>query len=438
MAEASISQSMSTELRKVAERAQKEPEARFHALAQLIDVPALERAYRQLRKDAAVGLDGVTHEQYGQGLAVKLQDLHERMKSMRYRHQPIRRVNVPKDNGKLRPIGVAALEDKVVQTAIREVLEAVYEPVFLPNSYGFRPGRSAHDAVLAFKKAADEGNVNWVLEIDIESFFDSVDRNALMEMLRERVADGSMLRLVGKCLHVGVMEGSDYSEPEVGTTQGSSLSPLLGNIYLHHVLDLWFEEEVRPRLRGKSLLVRYADDAVLGFEREADARRVMEVLPQRMRKYGLSLNREKTRLVFFRRPSRGQRSGKGPGTFDFLGFTLYWRRMRQGMWWVLCKTKRASLSRAIQKVAEWCRNHRHLPVKEQHAALRVRVQGHFNYFGMSGNLRSLSLLVLKAERAWYYWLRRRSHKTRLNWERFGKLLKIFPLPKPRVLIKFPR
>ena len=260
MPDVSTSECMSPGLRKVAERARKEPAGKFHSLAHLIDVPSLERAYHRLRKDAAVGVDGVTKEVYGQDLRQRLQSLHERLKSRRWRHQPIRRVAIPKEPGKTRPIGVSTIEDKIVQDAVREVLETVHEQEFLDCSYGFRPKRSAHDALRALNRVVFRGEVNWILEADIVSFFDSLGRTQLEKMLRTRVADGSLLRLVGKCLHVGVLDGEEYSEPDQGTTQGSVISPLLGNVYLHYVLDQWFEREVKPRLRGKVILVRYADD----------------------------------------------------------------------------------------------------------------------------------------------------------------------------------
>ena len=335
MSDASTSGTMSPELLKVAERAKREPEGRFHSLAHLLEVPALERAYHRQRKSAAVGVDGITKETYGQDLEARLRDLHARLKSKQYRHQPIRRVHIPKDGGKTRPIGIAAFEDKVVQDALREVLEAIYEQDFVDGSYGFRPGRSAHDALRALDRVVHRGEVSWILEADIVSFFDSVDRTALLEMLQVRVADGSLLRLVGKCLHVGVFDGEDFSEPDRGTTQGSVISPILANIYLHYVLDLWFEREVKPRLRGRAILLRYADDFAIGFERQDDAERVMEVLPKRMARYGLALHPDKTRLLCFRRPPDAQTGGKGPATFDFLGFTLYWRRTRGGRWGAL-------------------------------------------------------------------------------------------------------
>jgi len=341
------------------ERARQEPEGRFHSLAHLIDVPALETAYRRIRKSAAAGVDGVTKEKYGRDLETKLQDLHERLKSKRYRHQPIRRVHIHKDGSGKRPIGISALEDKIVQGAVRDVLEAIYEQDFSDCSHGFRPKRSAHDAIRALDKAVHQGGVNWILEADIKSYFDSLDRTKLKELLQIRVADGSLLRLIGKLLRVGVLDGAEYSAPDLGTAQGSALSPLLGNVYLHYVLDVWFEQVVLPQLGGRATLIRYADDFIIGFERRADAERVMTWLHERMASFGLTLHPDKTRLLPFRRPPVSQRSGKGPATFDFLGFTLYWGRARSGRWCMWCKTRSSRLQRAIRVAADWCRHHRH-------------------------------------------------------------------------------
>jgi group II intron reverse transcriptase/maturase len=435
MTAASMAETMTPRLLEVMERAKRDPQMRFFSLAHLIDEDALKRAYKRIRKNAAVGVDGVTKEQYGEELESNVGALHNRMKTMRYRHQALRRVHIPKGKGKTRPIGISSIEDKVVQGAIREVLQAVYEPIFSDQSYGFRPGRSAHDAMRSLNQTLARGEVNWILEADFESFFDSIDRKMLMEMLRERVADTSLLRLVGKCLHVGILDGEEYSEPDEGTVQGSSLSPLLGNVYLHHVLDQWFERDVLPRMQGKAHLVRYADDFVIGFEREDDAKRVMSVLGRRCERYGLRLHPDKTRLLPFARPRKDDAGGKGPATFDLLGFTVYWRRTRTGTWMPGLKTRTARLRRAITAVADWCRSHRHDSVKEQHTALTRRITGHFNYFGVNGNLRSLTLLVRQVERAWRKWLSRRGQRTPLTWKRFKDLLRLNPLPIPRIRVQ---
>lgn len=434
MSDAKTSQTMSTKLLKVAERAKRDPKARLLALAHLIDMEMLKAAYDRVRKDAAVGLDGVTKGQYGEHLEENLVELHRRMKAGHYRHQAIRRVHIPKGPGKTRPIGISTVEDKVVQNALSTVLGAIYEQDFLDCSYGFRPGRSAHDALRAVDAAGDRGEVNWVLEADIESFFDSLDRKRLMEMLRLRIADESFMRLVGKCLHVGVLDGEEYEEPEVGTVQGSTLSPMLGNIYLHHALDLWFEEEVKPGLKGRATLIRYADDFIIGFERQDDAVRVQGMVQERLAQYRLRLNPEKTRLLPFERPRPWQRGGKGPGTFDFLGFTLYWRKTRRPIWALSYKTRKARLQKAAQAIADFCRRQRHLSVKDQHASLCRRTRGHFNYFGVNGNWNSLKQLVRIVQRLWLQGLRRRSQRARLSWQRYEALLKAFPLPRPRITV----
>jgi len=381
-------------------------------------------------------VDGLTKQDYGRDLEANLKDLHERLKSGRYRHQPIRRVHIPKAPGKTRPIGISTIEDKIVQTAVRDILEVVYEPEFSPKSYGFRPGRSAHDAIRDLRGSIYQGGVKWVLEADIRAYFDSIDRKALMEMLTVRIADTSLLRLVGKCLHVGVLDGEQYEEPDRGTAQGSTLSPMLGNIYMHYVLDTWFESEVRPRMRGRATLCRFvADDFVIGFETREDAERVQRVLGKRMAKFGLDLHPDKTRLVQFDRPGRDQGGGKGPGTFDFLGFTFFWRRTRAGWWAPWLKTRSARLHSAEKAINDYCRSHRHLPMRVQHEGLCRRIRGHMNYFAVQGNSASLALVVQAAQRVWFKWLSRRSQKTRMTWKRFGQLIRtIYPLPRPRISV----
>ena len=426
---------MSPELLKVVERAKKDPKAQMYSLARLIDPDALKRAYARIRKNAAVGEDGVTKEQYGQELEENIQELHRKLKAGQWRHQPIRRVHIPKAKGRTRPIGISCIEDKMVQGALTEVLEAIYEQDFLPCSYGFRHGRSAHGAIRALDAMAFCEGLVWILEADIQAFFDSLNRTKLREILQLRVADQSFMRLIGKCLHVGVLDGDEFSRPDEGTAQGSIISPILGNVYLHHVLDRWFEDEVKASLVGRARMIRYCDDFVMGFERKEDAERVLAMLHQRMADYGLLLHPDKTRLIDFRRPSRRQLGGKGQSTFDFLGFTVYWRRARGGYWAIAMKTRKARLQRALTAIEEFCRRHRHDPIKLQHAALTIRLEGHFNYFGVNGNSRSMAELVLFAERHWHKWLNRRSQRRRLNWTRFKDLLKVFPLPRPSIRVQ---
>lgn len=424
----------STGLSWVAKLAKQDPNLRFRSLAHLLTLGALGSAFRRLRRDAAVGVDGVTVEQYGSAECIEanLESLHHRLVAGRYRHQPIRRVHIPKAPGKTRPIGISCTEDKVLQMALRDVLEAIYEQDFRKCSYGFRPYRGAHDALRAIDRMVMHGGVTWIYEADIQSFFDSIDRKMLMEMIGRRVADGRLLRLIGKCLHVGVLDGAEYTEPEVGTVQGSVLSPLLGNIYLHHVLDVWFEDEVQPRLKGKAYLVRYADDFIIGFTCRSDAERVAEVLPKRMGRYGLKLHPDKTRLVPFVRPRPGQRHDGQSGTFDFLGFTLHWRRTRRGSWVLGMATRKARIRKAIQAVHDFCRDRRQEPVAGQHKGLCDRLRGHYAYFGVNGNFRSLKRLYEATVVGWHKWLNRRSQRSRLNWARLKALLQAYPLPKPRI------
>ncbi len=426
---------MSPEILWVAERAYRDPDGQFHSLAHLLDVPALRSSFYRLRRRAAVGVDGTTKDRYEEKLQDHLEDLLVRLKTKRYRHQPIRRTYLPKANGGKRPLGISVIEDKIVQDALREVLQAVFEQDFLDCSYGFRPGRGAHDAIRALNQAAEQGVANWILEADIVSFFDSVDRDQLLEMLQKRVSDGSLLRLVRKCLHAGILEEGVIITPETGTAQGSILSPLLGNIYLHYVLDQWFYKEVQPRLRGRACLIRYADDFVITLADQRDAERVWAVLPKRFERYGLALHPDKTRLLDYRRPSVAQQTGKGPATFDFLGFTHYWRRTHWGRWRTGCQTIRSRLRRAMKAVTDLCRSRRHLDVETQQRALCIRLQGHYNYFGVNGNLESLSCLYHHAVCVWLKWLSRRSQRARLNWQHYQHLLKNWPLPPPRIRVQ---
>ena len=428
--------SIPTKLEQIAKRAKEMPGVAFNTLAHHIDIEWLREAYRRTRKDGAVGVDGQTAVEYAVNLEGNLRSLLDRAKSGdHYRAPPVRRAHIPKGDGsKTRPIGIPTFEDKVLQRAVAMVLEAVYEQDFYDCSYGFRPGRSAHDALRALREPLMEMNGGWVLEADIEKFFDTVDRAQLQEILQRRVRDGVLLRLIGKWLNAGVMEEGRVYRPDAGTPQGGVISPLLANIYLHEVLDEWFAREVKPRLRGRAHLVRYADDFVIAFEREEDARRVMGVLPKRFGKYGLRLHPEKTRLVRFTRPSRNappRDDAAEPESFDLLGFTHYWRRSRQGNWVVYRKTAGSRLSRALRATSLWLRQNRHEPIEEQHRGLVLKLRGHYSYYGIIGNFAALDSFRSFARELWCKWVSRRSRASP-GPTAMGVSLDAYPLPRPRI------
>lgn len=420
-------ESVSTKLRRIAELASREPKLTLTTLAHHIDIEWMREAYRRTRKDGAVGVDGQTAEQYAARLDENLASLLQRGKEGRYRAPPVRRVHIPKDNGSTRPIGIPTFEDKVLQRAVAMVLEAVFEQDFLDCSYGFRPGRSQHQALDTLWRQMMSMGGGWILEVDIRSFFDTLDHGHLQEILRRRVRDGVIVRLVGKWLNAGVLEQGCVTHPEQGTPQGGVVSPMLANIYLHEVLDRWFEEDVKPRLASRAFMVRFADDAVMGFATEHDARRVMEVLPKRFARFGLAVHPEKTRLVRFRPPTD---KGPKPGSFDLLGFRHYWDKSQKGSWVIKRKTASNRLSRAIQRIAKWCRSHRHEPIGQQHGMLVRKLKGHYAYYGIIGNSRALARFRYAVAAVWRKWLSRRSQKGRLTWQRFGLLKSIYPLPPP--------
>lgn len=438
-AEMPSSSTVSTKLERIAKLAREAPDMAFTSLAHHIDIDWLHEAYRRTRKDGATGVDGQTATEYEANLEGNLRSLLDRAKSGAYRAPPVRRVHIPKGDGsQTRPIGIPTFEDKILQRAVVMALEVVYEQDFSPCSYGFRPGRSAHDALEALWQAATTAD-GWVVEVDVRRFFDTVDHERLREILSQRVRDGVLLRLIGKWLNAGVLEAGALSFPVEGTPQGGVISPLLANIYLNEVLDRWFERDVRPRLKGRAWLIRYADDFVIVCSFEEDARRVMDVLPKRFGKYGLTLHPEKTRLVNFQRPatpppSEEMNGGGGrPGTFDFLGFTHYWGRSRKGSRAVKRKTARDRFGRSLKRVAEWCRSYRHQPIVQQHQALSRKLRGHFGYFGIPGNFEALSRFRYEVSRVWHKWLNRRSQKAALTWDHMQALLKLFRLPPARIV-----
>ena len=429
---------ISTKLERIAQLAKQSPQMAFTSLAHHIDIDWLREAYRRTRKSGAPGIDGQTAADYEEHLEENLHSLLNRAKSGDYRAPAVRRVHIPKGTSGTRPIGIPTFEDKVLQRAVLMVLEAIYEQDFLDCSYGFRPGRSPHGALDSLWKQAMNMGGCWLLEVDLRSFFDSVDRGRLRETLQQRVRDGVLLRLIGKWLKAGVVEGGQLSYPVSGTPQGGVISPLLANILLHEVLDVWFEEVVKPRLKGRAFLIRFADDFVIGFEQEEDARRVWDVLPQRLAKYGLSIHPEKTRLVDFRRPPHrppsGASGGHGTsGAFDLLGFTHFWSRSRRGFWVIKRKTASKRLSRGLRAITAWCRVNRHRSVYEQHAKLSAKLRGHYQYFGVIGNWRSLQCFAREVRRTWRKWLDRRSQRRKMKWDRFRLLLARYPLPGPRLI-----
>lgn len=425
---------VSTKQQRIAKLAQ-EVERALTTLAHHIDIEWLEEAFRRTRKDGAPGTDGVTAAEYERELRGNLQRLLDGAKSGTYRAPAVRRVFIPKGDGRqVRPIGIPTFEDKVLQRAVHMVLEPVYEQEFHDCSYGFRPGRSAHQALKSLREQMMTMGGGWLLEVDIKSFFDTLDHQQLQELLRRRVGDGVLLRLIGKWLNAGVLHDGVFSRPEAGTPQGGVISPLLANIYLHEVLDEWVEKEAKPRLGGASFLIRYADDFVMGFSREEDARRVLDVLPKRFGKYGLTLHPTKTRLVRFGRP-RDDGSPE-PESFDFLGFTHYWARSLKGRWVIKLKTAKSRFTRSLRRIREWCRKWRHLPVAQQHQHLSAAMRGHYGYFGITGNSVALGRFAHEVHRAWHKWLARRSQRS-LNWENFEQLVRRFPLPPPRVRARAP-
>ena len=429
-------QSVSTKLARIAELAREDPNRVLTTLGHHIDVEFLREAFRRTRKDGATGVDDQTAEQYEKDLEGNLRSLLNRLKAGNYRAPPVRRVHIPKGDGsKTRPIGIPTFEDKVLQRAVAMILEAVYEQDFMPCSFGFRPRRSAHMALGELRQVLAKMGGGWVLEVDVKSFFDTLDHGHLRSFLDQRVRDGVLRRMIDKWLKAGVMEDGNVTHPDAGSPQGGVISPILANVYLHVVLDRWFEEVVKPCLRDRAYLVRYADDFVMVFASESDARRVYNVLPKRFAKYGLTIHPEKTRLVRFCRPprtagSKGQdASSQGPGTFDLLGFRHYWARSRRGYWVIKQNTAPSRFTRALRRCAEWCRKNRHRKVSEQYEQIVAKLRGHCQYYGITGNSAALKRFRYELLRVWRKWLNRRSQRARMSWDKFNeRLLRRYVVP----------
>lgn len=422
---------VSTKLARIAEQTKREPALVFTSLAHHMDEEFLSEALNQLRPDAAAGIDEVTVVEYRQKLKENIAALHQRLKTRQYRAQPARRVWIPKADGSQRPLAILVLEDKIVQRAVAMLLEAVYEPHFHAFSYGFRRGHSAHEALTYLRQQCLRQGINWIVDAEVAKFFDTIEHSHLLAILKERVNDGAILRLIGMWLQVGVLEEGKVVSSEAGTPQGGVISPVLANIFLHTVLDQWFERDVRPRMGGNCFLVRFADDFVMGYAIKADAEKVFRVLPKRVAKYGLKIHPEKSRLVQFSEPY--WRNGKGPGTFVFLGFRHYWDKTRAGGWTIKRKSDGKRLRRFLSGVHQWCRKHRHQNIVEQYETLASKLRGHYQYSGVRGNYKMLEVAYEHADAVWKRWLTRRNSKNRLTWEKWtAKWRAICPLPKPRI------
>src|SRR5512144_243467 len=429
----------SSALERVREVARRDKEARFTALLHHVDLPRLRRAYWAIRPQAAPGVDGVTWAEYGQDLQANLQDLHARVLQGRYRAKPSRRVYIPKADGRQRPLGIASLEDKIVQRAVVEVLNAVYEVDFRGYSYGFRPGRKPHDALDALSVGITSKRVNWVLDADIRDFFGQLDHAWLRRFVRHRIADERVLRLIDKWLTVGVVEEGTWTESDEGSPQGASVSPLLANIYLHYVLDLWVAWWRDRHAHGDVIIVRWADDFVVGFEDERDARRFLTELRERFAKFGLELHPDKTRLIEFGRHAVWKRRRRGAGkpeTFDFLGFTHVGGKKRAGRFWVRRITIAKRLRAKLAEVKSEIRRRRHLPIPEQAQWLAAVLRGYYAYYAIPGNSDAMTAFRFQVIGHWRKALRRRSQRDRMSWARM-KLIADRWLPRPRVVHPFP-
>jgi group II intron reverse transcriptase/maturase len=426
---------MSTEVNRISKLAKEDPKRQFTSIAHFLSPLALYSAFKRLRKNASAGVDGVTYREYQKDAWKNIQKLHDRLRNKQYRAQPLRRTYIPKEGGKERPISIPSLEDKIVQAATVRLLNAIYEQEFLHCSYGFRPGRGPHDALDEIGRIICRRPISYILEADITRYFDAIVREQLMEMIERRVRDGSILRLIRKWINIGVIDDGRLLHTKTGTGQGQVISPLLSNIYLHYVLDEWFETVVKPRLKGEACEVRYADDFILCFQYREDADKVLRVLSKRFAKFGLSLHPEKTRLLEFGRyasKNAVRRGERKPATFDFLGFTHICAESRRGKYTIHLTTMRKRFRRSLAELSEWCRQHRHDTVEDQCAVLNQKLRGHYGYYGRSTNYRSLWKFYRSVRRIWRKWLSRRTRGKPITWDSFEQILQRHPLLRPRI------
>jgi len=421
-------ESVQTKLQAIAEKAGNQPGYRFRNLYGMLNEEMLKDSWQYIRKDAAYGVDRVSAEEYKQNLDENIHQLVENLKKKRYRAKLVRRQYIPKANGKLRPLGIPATEDKLLQLAVKRILEAIYEQDFLESSYGYRPNIGALDAVEKLSNELQFGKYNYVLEADIKGFFDNINHEWLLKMLAERIDDKALLRLIEKWLKAGVLDtDGKVIHPGTGTPQGGIISPILANVYLHYVLDVWFEKVVKRHGTGKACIIRFADDYVCAFQNQSDAQRVYEVMGKRLGKFGLELSMEKTRVVSF---SPNENPGKN--SFDFLGFEFRWGKDLKGKAHVKRRTARKKLRNSIKRFNEWCKENRHLRLPELFSRLNAKLRGHYNYFGVIGNYLSLEQFYYHVQKTLFKYLNRRGQRRSYNWEGFNQLIVQFQLAKPHI------
>lgn len=427
-----------TKLASIAQRAKRDKKAKFCSLAHLMNKGTLHEAFRRLSNTAAPGIDGEIKKTYQENLEENLSNLLQQLKKGTYRPTPVRRKLIPKPGShKLRPLGIPTLEDKLVQSALAIILENIYEQDFLDTSYGFRPGRKPHDALKDLSKNIGTKKVGFIVDADIRGYFDHVDHEWLMTMLKERIRDSKILRLIQKFLKAGIMEEGKRTSTDEGVPQGGSLSPLLGNIYLHYVLDLWFIKVVVEHCQGEAYLTRFADDTVACFQYQRDAQRFFEAFEKRLGKFNLEIAQEKTRIIEFGRYAERdikRRGGRKPETFDFLGFTHYCGKSRKGRFKLKWKTAQKKFRAKVTAFTDWIKANRNLPLKDIWEIVNSKLRGHFNYYGVSDNWRGLLKYKKEVERVLCKWLRRRSQRSKLTWPRFNQRKKIYPLARPKSLI----